>query len=149
IVLDDNSVSRKHAEVRKGEVGWIVRDLESTNGTYVNGVRLGSGERLLKPRDIVQFGKVAMIVELPDPAGSNGPLSNHSGNLFNGRHSGVHGPSELAPGDHQILVEAATNSSWEDAVAGVAYDRNRCPRPGEKLIALLRAGQHLARIENE
>src|SRR5262245_5874145 len=82
IVLDDNSVSRKHAEVRKGEVGWIVRDLESTNGTYVNGVRLGSGERLLKPRDIVQFGKVAMIVELPDPAGSNGPLSNHSGNLF-------------------------------------------------------------------
>src|SRR5205085_2050713 len=38
IVLDDNSVSRKHAELRLNEQGWCVRDLESTNGTYVNGV---------------------------------------------------------------------------------------------------------------
>ena len=45
IVLDDSSVSRRHAEVRKAETGWWVRDLESTNGTYVNGVRLGPGER--------------------------------------------------------------------------------------------------------
>src|SRR4051812_32087008 len=55
IVLDDASVSRRHAEVRAAETGWWVRDLESTNGTYVNGVRLGSGERQLHTRDIVQF----------------------------------------------------------------------------------------------
>ena len=56
IVLDDSSVSRRHAEVRLGDDGWFVRDLESTNGTYVNGVRLGPGEHPLRPRDIVQFG---------------------------------------------------------------------------------------------
>src|SRR5947207_10901639 len=44
IVLDDSSVSRRHAEVRHGDEGWFVRDLESTNGTYVNGVRIGPGE---------------------------------------------------------------------------------------------------------
>src|SRR5579863_5128216 len=44
IVLDDSSVSRRHAEVRNVENGWWVRDLDSTNGTYVNGVRLGNGE---------------------------------------------------------------------------------------------------------
>ena len=40
IVLDDSSVSRRHAEVRYADDGWSVRDLESTNGTYVNGKRL-------------------------------------------------------------------------------------------------------------
>ena len=63
IVLDDSSVSRRHAEVRFGDDGWFVRDLESTNGTYVNGVRIGAGEQPLRPRDIIQFGKVAVIVE--------------------------------------------------------------------------------------
>ena len=33
IVLDDISVSRRHAELRHGDDGWSVRDLESTNGT--------------------------------------------------------------------------------------------------------------------
>ncbi len=32
---------------------------------------------------------------------------------------------------------------------GLAVDRNRCPRPGEQLVALLRAGQHLVNIESE
>src|SRR5215210_4803773 len=66
IVLDDGSVSRKHAELKGSGQGWVVRDLESTNGTFVNGVRLGTDEQPLRSRDIVQFGKVAMIVELND-----------------------------------------------------------------------------------
>src|ERR1700722_3164311 len=68
IVLDDSSVSRRHAEVRNVDNGWWVRDLDSTNGTYVNGVRLGNGERQLHSRDIVQFGKVAMMVEMVEGA---------------------------------------------------------------------------------
>ena len=68
ITLDDSSVSRRHAEVRLGDEGWFVRDLESTNGTYVNGVRLGTGEQAIRSRDIVQFGKVAMVVEMEDPS---------------------------------------------------------------------------------
>src|SRR5258708_39696565 len=89
IVLDDGSVSRKHAELKSGTQGWMVRDLESTNGTFVNGVRLGADERPLRSRDIVQFGKVAMIVEL-----------NESG-----------APS--AETADQMQVEAASRQSWE------------------------------------
>ena len=44
IVLDDSSVSRRHAEVRFTPNGWRVRDLGSTNGTSLNGNRLGPGE---------------------------------------------------------------------------------------------------------
>src|SRR5947209_15492208 len=63
IVLDDNSVSRYHAEVRSTDRGWRVRDLGSTNGTRLNGVRLGNGQWPLRVRDLLQFGEVAFIVE--------------------------------------------------------------------------------------
>src|SRR6202035_3827695 len=63
IVLDDNSVSRYHAEVRATERGWRVRDLGSTNGTRLNGVRLGQGQWPLRIRDLLQFGEVAFVVD--------------------------------------------------------------------------------------
>jgi putative nucleotidyltransferase with HDIG domain len=130
IVLDDSSVSRRHAELRQADNGWWVRDLESTNGTYVNGVRLGPGERQLHPRDIVQFGKVAMMVELPDapPAEPR--------------------PAALVNGD-QIIVEAEASSSWQEGFERLLLDRNHSPRPGNELMALLRAGHHLVSIESE
>ncbi len=75
IVLDDNSVSRYHAEIRSTDRGWRVRDLGSTNGTRLNGVRLGNGQWPLRIRDLLQFGEVAVIVEvveeLPQPAAAD------------------------------------------------------------------------------
>src|SRR6266699_806874 len=56
IVLDDSSVSRYHAEVRATDRGWRVRDLGSTNGTRLNGVRLGNGQWPLRAKDLLQFG---------------------------------------------------------------------------------------------
>src|ERR1700722_12308761 len=63
VVLDDNSVSRYHAEVRVTERGWRVKDLGSTNGTRLNGVRLGNGQWPLRMRDLLQFGEIAIVVE--------------------------------------------------------------------------------------
>jgi pSer/pThr/pTyr-binding forkhead associated (FHA) protein len=40
IVLGDDSVSRRHAELSLTEDGWLLRDLGSTNGTRVAGVRI-------------------------------------------------------------------------------------------------------------
>jgi putative nucleotidyltransferase with HDIG domain len=126
IVLDDSSVSRRHAELRLVDSTWWVRDQDSTNGTYVNGVRLGNGERQLHSRDIVQFGKVAMMVEMVEGAEkTNGPSSD------------------------QILVEASTSSSWEDGVQKLVHDRNHSPRAGDQLVALLRAGHHLVTTDSE
>src|SRR5437588_5652966 len=63
LVLDDSSVSRYHAEVRATDRGWRVRDLGSTNGTRLNGARLGNGQWPLRVRDMLQFGEVAVVVE--------------------------------------------------------------------------------------
>src|SRR6185369_3544496 len=63
IVLDDSSVSRRHAELRATDKGWRVRDLGSTNGTFLNGNRLGPGEHAVRPHDIVRFGNVTIVVD--------------------------------------------------------------------------------------
>jgi FHA domain/PQQ-like domain len=64
--LDDSSVSRRHAEVRLSNAGWIVRDLGSTNGTFLNGARIGTGEWPIKEFDTIRFGDVAFVVEMAD-----------------------------------------------------------------------------------
>ncbi len=40
VVLGDPTVSRRHAELVRAEHGWLLRDLDSTNGTTVGGVRV-------------------------------------------------------------------------------------------------------------
>jgi pSer/pThr/pTyr-binding forkhead associated (FHA) protein len=59
IFLDDVTVSRKHAEFRKVDGGYTVRDVGSLNGTYVNRERINT-EILLRSGDEVQIGKFRM-----------------------------------------------------------------------------------------
>jgi FHA domain len=54
-VLDDPSVSRRHAELRRDGGLWLLRDLGSRNGTRVNGARL-LDEAEVGPGDRVSFG---------------------------------------------------------------------------------------------
>ena len=54
-VLDDPSVSRRHAELRRDGDRWLLRDLGSRNGTRVNGARL-LDETEVGPGDRVSFG---------------------------------------------------------------------------------------------
>lgn len=55
LFLDDVTVSRRHAQIERTPEGWVISDLGSLNGTYVNRRRI---ERLvLKDGDEVQVGK--------------------------------------------------------------------------------------------
>ena len=55
LFLDDVTVSRQHAELRRITGGWLLRDVGSLNGTYVNRQRIE--EVALAPGDEVQIGK--------------------------------------------------------------------------------------------
>lgn len=58
IVLEDRSVSRMHARFENGEGGICVRDLNSRNGTLVNGKKLAPNEAAeLSEGDLIQFGR--------------------------------------------------------------------------------------------
>ena len=60
VILEDPSVSRVHARIYRGENGGIeIRDLDSTNGTWINGVKLSPNERRRVQRgDEVKFGNL-------------------------------------------------------------------------------------------
>ena len=59
LVLEDSQASRQHAEVfRQGEQ-YFIRDLGSTNGTFVDGERV-TGPRLLQPGDQIQVGETIL-----------------------------------------------------------------------------------------
>ena len=53
--LSDNTVSRRHAELHPTEGEWILKDLGSSNGTYVNGQRVVN-TYALKLGDQIRFG---------------------------------------------------------------------------------------------
>lgn len=60
IFLDDVTVSRRHAEFRRGDDGFSVSDVGSLNGTYVNRDRI-DGAVLLQNGDEVQIGKFRLV----------------------------------------------------------------------------------------
>jgi hypothetical protein len=62
VVVNDSNVSRQHAEVWRTAEGVAVRDLQSTNGTYVNGHRISAVS--LSPRDDVTVGTLHFRIEL-------------------------------------------------------------------------------------
>ena len=59
IFLDDVTVSRRHAEFRRGTDGYSVADVGSLNGTYVNRDRID--EVTLQGGDEVQIGKYRLV----------------------------------------------------------------------------------------
>lgn len=65
IRLTDRNISRTHAILKKSPQGWFLKDLQSYNGTYVNGVRV-VGEQLVSSGDLVQIGDYRL--EIADDA---------------------------------------------------------------------------------
>src|SRR5271166_546726 len=57
VVVDDTTVSRRHATITRKAGGFELADLGSTNGTFVNGVRVNRPVAL-KPGDEIKFGSV-------------------------------------------------------------------------------------------
>lgn len=66
-VPDSVGISRKHAELQPTEMGWTLKDLHTTNGTRVNGVRLESGTAVeLKAGDRFSLGKELFAVQIAE-----------------------------------------------------------------------------------
>jgi len=60
LAIADMSVSRLHAQLERTPEGWLLSDLESTNGTRVNGWRV-RGKVPVRAGDLVSFGSLDVI----------------------------------------------------------------------------------------
>ena len=64
IVINDPEVSRKHARLTMQSGGFVIEDLGSTNGTFVNNQRL-IGPHMLRPGETIMLGeKISLEYEI-------------------------------------------------------------------------------------
>jgi pSer/pThr/pTyr-binding forkhead associated (FHA) protein len=59
LVLDDDYASGRHARIYRGDDGWYVEDLGSTNGTYLGSHRLTAAQRV-EAGSVLRIGKTAV-----------------------------------------------------------------------------------------
>ncbi|WP_347487927.1 DUF3662 and FHA domain-containing protein [Desulfoscipio sp. XC116] len=62
ICLPDSSISRRHAALSRTGRKFVIQDRSSTNGTYVNGVRVAKKE--LADGDIIKMGNTVLIFKV-------------------------------------------------------------------------------------
>lgn len=60
VLIDNPSVSRRHAEIRLGDDGWVVEDLGSSNGTFLRGSKI-DGPQSIGLGDEIGFGKFSIV----------------------------------------------------------------------------------------
>ncbi|MEM7414041.1 MAG: FHA domain-containing protein [Gemmatimonadota bacterium] len=60
VLIDNPSVSRRHAEIRLGDNGWVVEDLGSSNGTFLRGQKI-EGPQSIGLGDEIGFGKFTIV----------------------------------------------------------------------------------------
>ncbi len=60
IQLSDDSTSRLHAEIRPGNGAWVLVDLKSANGTFLNGLRI-TNPTPLKHGDQIKVGSTLLV----------------------------------------------------------------------------------------
>jgi len=68
VAINDAEVSRRHARMELRGSAYMIQDLGSTNGTFVNGTRI-TGMQVLNPGDTVAFGEgIVLLFDIAEDA---------------------------------------------------------------------------------
>jgi DNA-binding NtrC family response regulator len=144
--LTDRSVSRRHAALRREAAAWRLEDLDSTNGTRVNGVRIK--EAFLFGGELVALGATSLRLTRAGaaPAGALNDAASF-GRFLGGcvalrRHYGQW--ARLASSSLPILIEGETGTGKE-LLAESLHDAG--PRAGRPFVVLDCAGHPAHEIE--
>jgi pSer/pThr/pTyr-binding forkhead associated (FHA) protein len=156
IVLDEPMVSRQHAEIVERDGACVIRDLGSTNGTCVDGVRVF--ERVLQPGNRVGIGLAEFVFHAagaPVPAaGTAAAVPSPIPYAGAGRPWDGYYLEELIGGGGMAQVYRATSPEGRTVaikiptVANDPYLMRKFVREGEAIGKVLRGHPHIVQVEH-
>ncbi len=115
LVIKDDTVSRYHAQIIQEDDAYVIRDLESTNGTWVNQVRIK--EAYLSAGCLLRFGNAEFIFQPLDEEVAVVPSSEEKfGDIIGGnvKMREIYGILEkIAPTNATVVIEGETGTGKE------------------------------------
>ncbi len=131
LVLPDRFLSRNHCEIENSEAGYILRDLDSTNGTYLQGIRIR--EAFLPRGAEIRIGNTRLSFNpLPETRQFELSRSNHFGNVIGNSvpmRRIFHVLETFAPSDTSILIEGETGTGKEVLAEAIHANSRRSKQP--------------------
>jgi DNA-binding NtrC family response regulator len=144
VVVDDPHASRVHCEVEPMETGIVLRDLGSTNGTYVGGAVVK--EALITPGTVVTFGTSRLVVEVEAEAGAETATFGDAVAAGANMRAVFAMLARLAPTDVTILVTGETGVG-KDVLARAIHKSS--PRADGQLVVFDGGAVSPSLIESE
>ena len=115
LVIKDDTVSRYHAQIIQADDSYIIKDLDSTNGTWVNQVRIK--EAYLAPGCLLKFGSAEFIFQPMDEEVAVVPSNEEKfGDIIGGnvKMREIYGILEkIAPTNATVVIEGETGTGKE------------------------------------
>jgi serine phosphatase RsbU (regulator of sigma subunit) len=144
LVLDNDRVSRLHAELVLGhDERWWIHDLDSTNGTYVNGSRVS--QRRLNADDALSIGSYSLVLKMPRM-----PLSARTQPPPQSTRRGQALIGETPPFRHTREDPYATRQDTRHGPTPLSVPAVRAPLPTtDDLLAAGVFGRELRRLEDK
>jgi pSer/pThr/pTyr-binding forkhead associated (FHA) protein len=168
LVVNQPTVSGYHCRLSRDGLGYILRDLSSTNGTFVNGRRITAElETRISESDVVTLGQ-AIPMPWPDRGSAPGPAAGHSADrepkvlAFRGRtlvlgrdpECDVVIDAQTASGRHARLVQSGGRFEIEDLgstngtfVNGLRVNGRAPVAPGDRITLGLAGEPYIFRVE--
>jgi hypothetical protein len=115
VVVDDASVSRRHAVVEKRPEGWLILDQKSANGTFVDGQRVI--QAFLRAGQELRLGSVILSLLTPGTPGGDPPVA--KAGPPTSAPSPLECPAVPDPPQAAAVAQPAHPSMTEEAAAGI------------------------------
>ncbi len=147
VVLSDSTISPHHAEVVSTRQGWVVRDLGSMHGTFLNDEPLSGAQQVLRDNDRVRFGRLQLRVQIAaePPAPLAKPPAPGPAPLLDPLPAIAQPPAGIRTTSSFLRVQATTTQSWEEAVGAITGSKVGAWQE-KHMRALLRASYAVSRV---
>jgi predicted component of type VI protein secretion system len=127
IVINDAEVSRKHCQFVLQGGKYILTDLGSTNGTFVNGQRL-TGQHILLPGEVISLGEqINLLFETVAVVDPNATMLSSGRSVVGARPAPIPAPAPPAPMPQPAAYAGQVPAGPEPGMAASARGGSRTP----------------------